>query len=233
LERVLSGTDSFPDMPAIARRLLSSLNPGWGGARPETDAHDWRVRAAFDDATGVDDLFDRLRGREQVLGSEVGGLLPFGVVLSRDDDVLFAYASTSSGIDGARRTIERVVHAAGLSADLCVSHWDGRVREWRRVDPPLSDRDRELDEARAREAMRHETRELSCLVGRLDRAVIERLILNLAQRRGLDCTVGEERRLLSVRLTFSVSGPAFMLDQFVDDVRLVVKSHRWPAAGGG
>jgi len=43
-------------------------------------------------------MLDRLPGREKVLGSEVGGLLPFGVVLSRRGNVLFAYASTRSGI---------------------------------------------------------------------------------------------------------------------------------------
>jgi hypothetical protein len=124
---------------------------------------------------------------------------------------------------------------AKLSADMRVSHWDGYVRAWRQVDPPLSGRDRELDEAVAREAARHETRELSYLLRRLDRARVERLILDFAQRRGLDCAVEDERRLLSVHLTFSVRGPASMLDEFVDYARHVVKSHGLldAAAGGG
>jgi hypothetical protein len=87
--------------------------PGWGVRGSPDLGQDWRLQAAFDDANGAGDIFERLRSHEQVLGSEVGGLLPSGTVLSRRDDVLFVYASTRSGIDGARRTIEQVARAVG------------------------------------------------------------------------------------------------------------------------
>lgn len=192
------------------------------------------MQAVLDDAKRVGDVLDRLRGREEVLGSEVGGLLPFGVVLSRSGSTLLVYASTRFGVDSARRTIEGVAHAAGLKTDVRVSHWEGHARAWRQVDPPLSDRESESDEARSREAMRNETREFSFLVGRLDRVRVERLILDFAQRRGLACAVEEERRRFRVLLTFSVSGPAFMLEQFAHHADHVVRID-WSAgaAGGG
>jgi hypothetical protein len=210
-------------MLATLRGLCSSLLPRRGSGERATDDRDWRLRAAFDDAKGVGVVYNRLRGREEVLGSEVGGLLPFGVVLSRSGGALFVYASARSGIDSARRTIEGVAHTAGLRADVSASRWDGYTRAWRQVDPPLTDRERELDEVRAREAMRHKTCEFSFLVGRLDRVRVERLILDFAQRRGLACAVEEERRCFRVLLTFSVSGPAFMLEQFAHHADHVVR----------
>lgn len=191
----------------------------------------------FDDAKHVGDVLDRLRGREEVLGNEVGGLLPFGVVLSRSGGTLLVYASTRFGIESARKAIEGVARTAGLKTDVHVSHWDGRARAWRQVDLPLSDRECEFDEfgeARSREAMRYETREFSFLVGRLDRIRVERLILDFAQRRGLACAVEEERRRFRVLLTFSVSGPAFMVEQFAHHADHVVRID-WSAgaAGGG
>lgn len=219
-------------MLATLRGLCSSLLPRRTDGESATDDQEWRLRAAFDDAKRVGDVFDRLRDREEVLGSEVGGLLPFGVELSRSGRTLLVYASTRSGIDSARRTIEGVARTAGLRTDVRVSHWDGRARAWRQLDLPLSDRERESEEARSREAMRHDTREFSFLVGRLDRVRVERLILDFAQRRGLACAVEEERRRFRVLLTFSVSGPAFMLEQFAHHADHVVRID-WSAGVGG
>lgn len=213
-------------MRAALRWVLWLFLPGWGTeGSPKLD-QDWRLRAAFDVPNGVADVFERLRGRDRVLGSEVGGLLPFGAVLSRRNDALFVYASSRSGIDGARLAIERVARAIGLSPDLRVGRWDEGLREWRQVDPPLAGREHELDDARAGEAIRQETRELSYLVGRLDRPLVEGPLLDFAQRRGLDCAVEERNRLLSVRLTFSVTGPAYKIDEFADHARYVVKSNQ-------
>jgi hypothetical protein len=220
-------------MLATLWRLGSGLLPRRGGGEPATDDQTWRLRAAFGHANSAGDVLERLRGRDEILGSEVGGLLPFGVELSRNDRVLLAYASTRSGIDGARRVIEGVLHAAGLSADVCLSRWDEDVGAWRQVDPPLAGSERELDEARAREAMRYETRELSFLVAWTDRALVEGLVLDLARSRDLDCAVEVKQRLLFVRLTFSVGGPALKLDQFVDEARSVVGGHIWSPGTGG
>jgi hypothetical protein len=113
-----------------------------------------------------------------------------------------------------------------------VGRWDEGLREWRQVDPPLNGQEHELDDARAHEASRQETRELSCLVGRLDRPLVQGPLLDLAHRRGLDCTVEEKRRLLSVRLTFSVTGPVYKLDEFADYMRSVVRSNRFGVGAG-
>ena len=56
--------------------------------------------------------------------------------------------------------------------------------------------------------------------------------LDFAQRRGLDCTFEEKRRLLSVRLTFSVTGPVYKLDEFADLARYVVKWLNWFTSPG-
>jgi len=220
-------------MRAALRRVLWFFLPGWGIEDLPSLDREWRLRAAFDVPHGVADVFERLRGRERFLGSEVGGLLPFGVWLSRRDDALFVYAPSRSGIDGARLTIERVARAIGLSADMRVSRWDEGLREWRQVDPPLAGEEHELADARAREAGRQETRVLSCLVGRLDRPLVEGPLLDFAERRGLGCTVEETRRLFSVRLTFSVSGPAYKVDEFADRVRHAVKGNpNWSTSSG-
>jgi len=218
-------------MRAALRRVLWFFLPGWGTeGSPKLD-QDWRLRAAFDVPNGVTDVFERLRSRERVFGSDVGGL-PFGVVLSRRDDALFVYASSRSGIDGARLAIERVARAIGLSAELRVGRWDEGLREWRQIHPPLTGQEHELDDARGREASRHETRELSYLVGRLDRPLVEGPLLDFAQRRGIGCSVEEKPRLLSVRLTFSVTGPAYKLDEFADVARYVIKWLNWFTSPG-
>lgn len=198
-----------------------------------TDDQDWRLRLAFDDAKAAGAVFDRLRGHEKVLGSEVGGVLPFGAVLSHDDDTLFVYASTRSGVDSARRAINGVLHTVGDRADLRISHWDEDVGEWCQVEPPLSGEEQELADAHAREARRHETRTLSCIVGRLDRTLVEGPILDFAQRRGLDCAVEREGHVFSLHLTFSVSGPAFKVSEFIDFAGRVVSSQRGNVGGAG
>jgi hypothetical protein len=74
-------------MRAAVRRLWWFF-PGWGAMGSPDLGQDWRLQAAFVDANGVADVFERLRGRERVLGSEVGGLLPAGTVLSRRGDAV-------------------------------------------------------------------------------------------------------------------------------------------------
>lgn len=222
-------------MWAPLQRLWWFFLPGWGTRGSPDLGDEWRLQAAFGDARGAGELFERLHRREQILGNEVGGLLPSGVVLSHRGAVLFAYASTSAGVDAARSTIRRLADAAGIAADVRVSRWDRYVKAWCQVDPPLSGEDRELEEAHACEAARHETRELSYLVRRLDRSRVEGIILAFAHQRGLDCFVEAERRVLNVRLTFTVSGPASLVDEFADYAGDMIKSHGLPmgAAVGG
>jgi hypothetical protein len=213
-------------MRGALRLVLWPLFPGWATKGSPKLNQDWRLRAEFDVPNGVAGVFERLRRRERILGRELGGLLPSGAVLSRRDNAVFVYASTRSGIDAARMAIERVARASELSPDVRVCRWDEGLREWRQVDPPLVGQEHELDKSRAQEAIRQETRKLSCLVGRLDRPFVEGPLRDFAQHRGLDCTVEETRRLLSVRLTFSVTGPAYMLDEFADHVRCVVRGNQ-------
>lgn len=196
------------------------------------ESQDWRLRLVFADAKGASAVFDRLRAHEEVLGSEVGGVLPLGVVLSRDGDTLFVYGSSRSGVDGARRAIDGVLQSAAQSAELRVSHWDEDIGEWRQVDPPLSDTEQEAVDAHAAEAERHQTRTLSCIVGRLDRSLVEGPILDFAARRGLDCTVEQEGHVFSVHLTFSVSGPAFKVDEVIDYARRFVNRQNWMGSAG-
>lgn len=197
-----------------------------------SDEQDWRLRATLDGSDDLDDLISRLCGHEEVLGSKVGGALPLGTVLSHDGEKLFAYASTRAGIDSTRSAIEGALHGAGRQADLRVSHWDEDVGEWRQVEPPLDDGERKLDDAHAIEAGRHETRTLTCVAGRLDRAMVEIDLVNYAKRRGLECTVAERRHLLSADLTFSVSGPASKLDEFAAYARRMVNSQGWHTGAG-
>lgn len=217
------------------RGVLSVVFPRWVTESSPTLDPNWRLRATFDPPNGIATVFERLRSRERVLGSEVGGLLPSGTLLSRRHNTLSVYASTRSDIDLARMAIERVARTAGLGADVCVSRWDETVRAWRQVDPPLDGQEQELDEARALEAIRQETRKLSYLVPWTARAHVEGPLRDLAQRQGLDCAVEEKRRLLGVYLTFSVTGPAYKLDEFAEYARFVVNSNDigFTAAGPG
>jgi hypothetical protein len=225
----------FLSMLGSLRGVMSVIFPRWVTEGSPTLDPNWLLRATFDPPNGVAAVFERLRSRERVLGSEVGGLLPSGTLLSRRHNTLSVYALTRSNIDLARMAIERVASAATLGADVRISQWDETVRAWRQVDPPLDGQEREMDEASAREAIRPDTRNLSYLVAWTARAHVEGPLRDFAQRRGLRCTVEEKRRLLGVRLTFSVTGPAYKLDEFAEYARSVVNSNDigFTAAGPG
>ena len=81
---------------------------------------DWRLRAELADAVL---LLARLRDARH-FEHELTPLVGHDIVLSYDDDTLFAYANTHEAINEARRAIEHQLASDGLSATLQIAHWD-------------------------------------------------------------------------------------------------------------
>src|SRR5579871_4864611 len=96
------------------------------------DEQDWRLRADIDDAPG---LLGRMREASH-FERELEPLVRADVVLSADDDTLFAYANTREAIEETRRALEHVLSGERREAKTAISHWSEHDDEWRQVDPP-------------------------------------------------------------------------------------------------
>lgn len=198
-----------------------------------TDSQEWRLKAELHGSDEIDDVLDRLRGREQVLGTTVGGALPAGVDLTHSGSTLFVYAATRSTVDSARSAIESLLRTTEGRADIHISRWDTDVEDWRQVEPPLTGEARKLDEARVQAAQRPETRTLTFVVGPRERLAFVASATDFAREAELACDVAEARRWRRTCLTFTVSGPASKVDAFAARAHNEIKRMRWvPDAGG-
>ena len=104
------------------------------------DDQDWRLRADIADAAGLHGRLREARHFER----ELEPLIAPDVVLSDDDDTLFAYANTRAAIDEAA-TRGRAPARAGepRRPTIAISHWDDEgdatgTRSTRRPTPPSS-----------------------------------------------------------------------------------------------
>src|SRR5579871_6350659 len=96
------------------------------------DQQDWRLRADIADARGLVARLREARHFERELEPLVGP----DVVLSANDEKLFAYANTREVIFETRRALEHQLEAEGRSAVIVISHWDERGTDWHQIDPP-------------------------------------------------------------------------------------------------
>ena len=189
------------------------------------EEQDWRLRA---------DLADPARFHERLRGAphfehELEPLVSPEVVLSHDDDTLFAYANTQQAIIAARAAIEHQLASDGLSAKLVVSHWNrelGEYGDWHQVDPPLEEDGRERE---ARERQEHtadaasdervETRTVAITSGRMVRNWFETTVADEAREAGVELSIVEHPHLLTTQIAFTLTGPTSKVDAVIENLR--------------
>jgi hypothetical protein len=186
---------------------------------------DWRLRAELANPAI---LHERLRSAQHY-EHELEPLVSDAVVLSYDNETLFAYASTQGEIVRARAAIAHQLASDGLSATLVVSHWDtglGELGDWHQVDPPLDAdgagreaQEREehtLDEARGE---RVETRTVAITSGKMVRNWFETTVAEEARDAGVELSIVEHPHLLTTQIAFTLTGPTAKVDAVIDDLR--------------
>ncbi len=189
------------------------------------EAQDWRLRAEVADPAV---LHERLRGARHF---DHGRTPPLSdeVVLSYDNDTLFAYANTQEEIMQARRAIEHQLASDGRSATLLVSHWDdglGELGDWHQVDPPLDETGRARE---ARERAEHgvdeardarvQTRTVAITSGKMVRNWFETTVADEARDAGVELSIVEHPHLLTTQIVFTLTGPTAKVDAVIDDLR--------------
>ena len=192
------------------------------------DDQDWRLRADIADAPG---LLGRLRDAHHY-ERELEPLISPDVVLSADDDRLFAYANTRAAIDEARRALEHQLGEEGATATITVSHWDDTGNDWHQVEPAPdvqelareTGNDRAEDEERQREA-RVETRTVAVTSGRMVRNWFESTVADEARELGVELSIVEHPHLLSTQLAFTLTGPTGKVEQVIAGIQARAGAH--------
>ncbi len=186
------------------------------------DEQDWRLRADIDDARG---LLGRLREAHH-FEHELEPLISHDVVLSADDDRLFAYANTREAADEARRALEHQLASEDHTAVVTVSHWDDDGVVWRQVDPPPGadelERERvhdEQHEAELERGARVETRTVAITAGKMARNWFETTVADEARDLGVELSIVEHPHLLKTQIVFTLSGPSAKVDEVIDDMQ--------------
>ena len=185
----------------------------------EDEQQDWRLEVAVE---GAHKLHSQLQ-HDDTLGP--------GVVLSYDDDTLFAYAPTRAAIDTARHAIE--AHLDGTTASFVLSHWDddlGDGGDWWRIDPPHPPEEiarmraeheagalREGAEEAAEE--RVETRTVVITSGRVVRGWFESTVADEAREQGVELAIVEHPHLLTTQIAFTLTGPSGKVSSIITDLR--------------
>jgi hypothetical protein len=180
------------------------------------DDQDWRLRADLADPAA---MHAKLRDAAQ-LEAEVKPRVGDDVVLSYDDDTLFAYANTRGAIDRARRAIEGQLAADGSAASLQISHWDDAISEWHQVEPPLAEQDFEREAKRDHEDFeaseaRVETRTVAITSGRVVRNWFETTVADEARAAGVELSIVERPHLMTTQLAFTLTGPTAKVDEVI------------------
>jgi hypothetical protein len=180
------------------------------------DDQDWRLRADLADPAA---MHAKLRDAAQ-LETEVKSRVGDDVVLSYDDDTLFAYTNTRAAIDRARRAIEAQLAADGAAATLQISHWDEAISEWHQLEPPLAEREFEREAKRDHEDFeaseaRIETRTVAITSGRVVRNWFETTVADEARAAGVELSIVERPHLLTTQLAFTLTGPTAKVDEVI------------------
>jgi hypothetical protein len=185
------------------------------------DEQDWRLRVDLADASG---LHERLRDAHH-FERELEPLISPDVVLSYDDDTLFAYANTQAAIGEARQAVEHQLESEGVGATIAISHWDdglGEVGDWLQVDPPEDTAQRAHEAAERSEHELEgevETRTVAVSSGKWVRRYFETSVANEARDQGVELSIVEHPHLLTTQIAFTLTGPKFKVDAVIADLR--------------
>jgi hypothetical protein len=190
-----------------------------------SDDQDWRLRVTLADAAG---FHGRLRGAHH-FERELEPLVAHDVVLSYNDDTLFAYANTEAAIGEVRSAVEHQLAEEGVSGAITVAHWDddlGDVGDWHQVDPPEDPataaleadehHDHELTEARAERVI---TRTYVVSSGRLVDGYFERTAADEAKEAGVELSFTEHPHLLTTQIAFTLTGPGGKVEELIGDMK--------------
>lgn len=183
------------------------------------DDQDWRLRVDIDDPSA---LHARLRGARH-FERELDPLIAGDVVLSHDDDTVFAYAKTSASIEEVRRAVERQLAQDGLSAQVHVAHWDDASETW--LAPGEAPPARAV--APGEGAVTSEpaaddpivTRTYAETSGKLVRNYFETVVAEEAKSRGVKLSIVEHPHLLTTQLAFNLTGPASAVKGVIDAIQ--------------
>jgi len=185
------------------------------------DDQDWRLRADIADAPG---LLGRLREARH-FDRELEPLISHDVVLSADEDTLFAYANTRAAIDETATALRHQLAEESREARLTISHWDDEGSDWHQVDPPpdAAELSREHDDDAAEEAReeadeRVETRTVAFTSGKMARNWFESAAADEARELGVALSIVEHPHLLSTQIVFTLTGPSGKINQVVADM---------------
>src|SRR4051794_17466100 len=96
---------------------------------------DWRVELVVDEGGGAEKLLDDVREIE--VAHETRDALGDRVIVSHDDDRLFAYASTAEEAREAERVLRERLAAHGLGASGELQRWHPEAERWEPGDVPL------------------------------------------------------------------------------------------------
>ena len=169
---------------------------------------DWRLRVDLADAPGV---HLRLRGAGR-LEHEVEPAVADDVVLSHDDDTVFAYASTSDAIEEVRRAVEQQLSQGDVRATVHVDHWDDGSSSW--LAPGAAPA---APAAPTQDAV--VTRTYAETSGKLVRNWFETVIADEARERGVALSIVEHPHLLTTQIAFTLTGPASAVDAVIGTIR--------------
>jgi len=190
-----------------------------------SEEQDWRLRVDLADAAG---FHSRLRDAHH-FERELEPLVDHDVVLSYDDDTLFAYANTEAALAEVRRAVEHQLTSEGASGKITVSHWDddlGDVGDWHLVDPPESSSELAVEEEERREhaveeerAERVVTRTFVVTAGRLVHEYFEKTAVDDAREAGVELSFTEHPHLLTTQIAFTLTGPSAQVDLVIANMK--------------
>jgi hypothetical protein len=187
-----------------------------------SDEQDWRLRADIADARGLTTRLREARHFER----ELEPLIGHDVVLSADDEKLFAYANTREAIDETRRALEHQLVSEDREAAICISHWDDHDSEWLQVDPPPGpqelERERRQEQEHDAEVARQArvvTRTVAITSGKMARNWFETTVADEARELGVGLSIVEHPHLLKTQIVFTLTGPAGKVEEVIADMQ--------------
>ena len=183
------------------------------------DDQDWRLRVDIDDPSA---LHERLRGARH-FERELEPLIADDVVLSHDDDTVFAYANTSASIEEVRRVVQRQLAEDGLTAEARVAHWDDGSATWLAPgDAPPNQATSPREGAASPEPPVDDpivTRTYAETSGKLVRHYFENVVAGEAESRGVKLSIVEHPHLLTTQLAFNLTGPSSAVKAVIDAIQ--------------